>query len=296
MMREQQRNQERAKVWRPPRFTGIEIEIFENAPNYFDPKGVLGAYHFNVNFSGSARVTYTGERHSFRYIRPLVMVQQSGEVYAADARGEPLTGWNLGVNERGMRAIMDALELRGPLPRFPDITAPDVLNDVLADRLGSTIRAFDQPATRLERESKLLGVLQAFIGYLADTSVAQRQVKREHHAVKQVKEVLHARFANELTLESLARMTGLSQGHLLRTFKHEVGVTPHVYQIGLRIDRAKDLLAQEMDIAQVASETGFFDQSHLSHVFRKHVLVTPGQFQRDSLNRLFKRYLFATPG
>lgn len=296
MKREQKLDLERAKVWRPSGFTGIEIEIFENAPNYFDPRGVLGAYHFNVNFSGSARVTYTGERHSFRYIRPLVMVQQPNEVYAADARGEPLTGWNLSVNEIGMRAVMDALELRRPLPHFPAITAPDVLNDVLAERLSSTIRAFDLLATRLERESRLLGILQTFIGCVADTSVTQRQVKREYQAVKQVREVLHARFADDIGLEQLAKLTGLSQGHLLRTFKLEVGVTPHVYQTGLRVDRAKELLAQGVNIAQAATETGFFDQSHLSHVFRKHVLVTPGQFQRDSLDRLLKNHLFLTPG
>lgn len=273
-------------MWRPPDYTGVKMEIFENAPNYFDPIGLLGAYHFNVNFSGRARVTYAGERHSFRYVKPLVMVQQPGEVYAADARGEPLTGWNLSVNESGMRAVMDALELRGPLPRFPSITVPDVLNDVLAERLSSTIGVFDQPATRLERESKLLGVLQTFISYVANTSFTQVRVKREHQAVKQVREELHARFADELSLESLARMTDLSQGHLLRMFKREVGVTPHVYQTGLRIDRAKDLLAQGMYIAQVATATGFFDQSHLSHMFSKHVLATPGQFQRNSLNRL----------
>ena len=272
----------RVKVWRPDGMEGIEVEIFEQTRNYLDPKTVLDEYHFNVNFAGQARVTYAGARHRFHYTKPLVMMQQPGKVYAADASGEALSGWNLGLSESGMRKVMEALELRGPLPYFPGLLVPETLNDSLAEQLAETIRTFDLPATRLERESKLLGVVRTFLNHCAATPLAERQPGREHRAVQQIKAALREYVTGEVGLESLAELTGLSQGYLLRTFKREVGVTPHVYQTTLRIEQAKGLLASGVAISQVAFETGFVDQSHLHRVFKKYVQTTPGRFQRDS--------------
>ena len=275
--------QRRVKVWRPQGFEGVEVEIFENVQNYVDPKSVLDEYHFNVNFRGQARVTYAGARHDLRYHYPLVMVQQPGELYAADARGEAMSGWNLCLYENGMRRVMEALELPEPLPHFREMLVPASLNGLLAARLGDAIAAFDLPATRLERESKLLSVLHLLLSTCGDTSTTERQAGREHRAVGQVKETLNAHFATEVSLEFLAQLTGLSQGYLIRTFKLEVGVTPHAYQLALRVERAKTLLASGVDVAQVAFEMGFVDQSHLNHVFRKYVQTTPGRFRQDSL-------------
>ena len=276
--------QRRVKVWRPQGFEGVEVEIFENVRDYIDPKSVLDEYHFNVNFRGQARVTYGGTRHDLRYRYPLVMVQQPGEVYEADARGEAMSGWNLCLFESGMHRVMAALELPGPLPHFRDMLVPASLNGPLAERLGDAIAAFDLPATRLERESKVLSVLHLLLSTCGDTSTTERQAGREHRAVVQVKETLHAHFDTEVSLEFLAQLTGLSQGYLIRTFKLEVGVTPHAYQLALRVERAKTLLASGVDVAQVAFEMGFVDQSHLNRVFKKYVQTTPGRFRCDSLS------------
>lgn len=274
--------QRRVKVWRPQGFEGVEVEIFENVRDYIDPKSVLGEYHFNVNFRGQARVTYAGARHDLRFHYPLVMVQHPGEVYAADARGEAMSGWNLCLFDTGMNRVMEALELPGSLPHFRDMLVPTSLNGLLAERLGDAIAAFDLPATRLERESKALSVLHLLLGTCGDSPITERQAGREHRAVGRVKETLHAHFDTEVSLEFLAQLTGLSQGYLIRTFKLAVGVTPHAYQLALRVERAKTLLASGVDISQVAFEMGFVDQSHLNRVFRKFVQTTPGRFQQDS--------------
>jgi AraC-like DNA-binding protein len=55
---------------------------------------------------------------------------------------------------------------------------------------------------------------------------------------------------------------------------------PHAFQLQLRVDRAKTLLARGLDIAAVAQRTGFADQSHFTRVFRRSVGVTPGRFPR----------------
>jgi AraC-like DNA-binding protein len=48
----------------------------------------------------------------------------------------------------------------------------------------------------------------------------------------------------------------------------------------IRIDHAKKLLAQEISIAQVASEVGFYDQSHFGWHFKRLVGTTPSNYRK----------------
>ncbi|MBI1877856.1 MAG: helix-turn-helix transcriptional regulator, partial [Chloroflexi bacterium] len=73
-------------------------------------------------------------------------------------------------------------------------------------------------------------------------------------------------------------ISNLSPFHLLRAFRAELGLPPHAYLTQIRIERAKALLAQGWPVAQVAFETGFADQSHLTKRFKGIVGVAPGQY------------------
>ena len=50
------------------------------------------------------------------------------------------------------------------------------------------------------------------------------------------------------------------------------------------IRAAKQLLLAGFTIADVAAQTGFVDQSHLTNRFKRVVGVTPGQYRQDSKN------------
>lgn len=71
-----------------------------------------------------------------------------------------------------------------------------------------------------------------------------------------------------------------SKYHLIRSFKKAVGLTPHRFQVQLRIRRAKELLVSPNfeSIAEVASSTGFCDQSHFVHAFKTVVGMTPTDY------------------
>jgi AraC-like DNA-binding protein len=55
-------------------------------------------------------------------------------------------------------------------------------------------------------------------------------------------------------------------------------MSPHEYLVHIRIKRAKALLAQHSPLLDVALETGFVDQSHLTKHFKRRVGVTPGRY------------------
>jgi AraC family transcriptional regulator len=94
-------------------------------------------------------------------------------------------------------------------------------------------------------------------------------------------EFLQANLAADISLDDLAREAGLSRFHFARMFKRSTGVSPHQYLLQCRVERARELLlAGNRTIAEIAAETGFYDQSHLVSQFKRAFGVTPRAFRR----------------
>lgn len=88
----------------------------------------------------------------------------------------------------------------------------------------------------------------------------------------------HARenLAGELDLAGMAAAAGYSPFQFARMFKATTGIAPHQYVLRLRVERACGLLRQGgLGFAEVALAAGFYDQAHLTNVFRKALGVTP---------------------
>lgn len=74
----------------------------------------------------------------------------------------------------------------------------------------------------------------------------------------------------ELTLEALGRVAQYSPYHLSRLFRTAMGQTLHQYVTTRRLAKAKLLLeTSDLPLQQIAQQTGFSDQSHLSKHFRR---------------------------
>jgi AraC-like DNA-binding protein len=100
--------------------------------------------------------------------------------------------------------------------------------------------------------------------------------------IARAKKLLEERFAEDVRLEQLEAEIGLSRFYLVRRFRAEVGMPPHAFQLAMRLDRARVLVAQGMPLADVASRCGFTDQSHLTRHFRRATGVAPGAYARSA--------------
>ena len=108
------------------------------------------------------------------------------------------------------------------------------------------------------------------------------RTRPEHAAVRRARRHLEERWAEPVTLAELAAHAGLSRFELARTFRAQIGLPPHAFQLDLRIARARKLLAAGAAPAAVAAACGFYDQAHLTRVFKRAVGVTPARYARSS--------------
>ncbi len=104
--------------------------------------------------------------------------------------------------------------------------------------------------------------------------------------LREAVEFMHNHLAEDLRLEQIAQTTGLSPYHFARLFKRSTGLAPHQYLIRRRVDRARELLlSTNLEIADIATQAGFCDQSHLTTHFKRIYGVTPRVFIQEFARR-----------
>ena len=83
------------------------------------------------------------------------------------------------------------------------------------------------------------------------------------------------------TLRELAATARISPNHLIRSFRHMRGTTPHQLVMTRRCQRAMDLLRQpELTVADVSDAAGYSSPAYFIASFRQQLGVTPGAYQR----------------
>jgi AraC family transcriptional regulator len=86
--------------------------------------------------------------------------------------------------------------------------------------------------------------------------------------------------AASVDLGALSRVLGIHPVHLTRTFRAFLHCTPGDYLRAWRLDRAAGALTVgKRSLAEIAVQTGFTDQSHLTRHFRRAYGVTPGAYR-----------------
>ncbi len=85
-----------------------------------------------------------------------------------------------------------------------------------------------------------------------------------------------------MTLGDAAAAAGLGRFRLVRLFRERLGLTPHAYRTGRRVEAAKAMLREGAPPAKVALATGFADQAHLTRRFRQLTGTTPTRYAAAS--------------
>ena len=102
-----------------------------------------------------------------------------------------------------------------------------------------------------------------------------------HARLSAVTEHISANFAEDVTMERLASIAGTSPSNLRRQFLRILGISPIRYITTIRLNAVRKLLeTTDKLVSDIAVETGFWDQSHLTKLFKRERGITPGEYRR----------------
>lgn len=101
-------------------------------------------------------------------------------------------------------------------------------------------------------------------------------------ALSRVTASMRERLSEDVSVAELAALVGMSVHHFSRAFKAATGEPPHRFLVGLRIERAKSLLARSrLSIVEIAAEVGYSNPSKLAANFRAIVGSNPSAYRAD---------------
>jgi AraC-like DNA-binding protein len=268
------------EVWRPPELPELELRrgfgVSRPVPRHWHEQ-----YQFCLIQSGSGDLVYRGDN----LITPpaSLFIVHPGEVHSNRAHDSAGCSYRTIFADAALMGRA-AAELGRGEPGLPFFPAAVVFDRDVIRRYLDVHAAFERPASSLERQAALLDLLTLLVERFAERRAPPPRFGAERLSVARARDYLVEHYAENVSLDELAGVANLSPFHFSRVFSEELGMPPHAFQIQLRVERAKALLREGWAIPQVASHTGFADQSHLTRHFKRLAVVTPGQYAQNSKN------------
>jgi AraC-like DNA-binding protein len=252
------------------------IEVSQPAGSFPDP--AMPVYNLQIvrRCVGHASAEFGGHRFGGVPVPGDMVLSPSNQVcsYIPDASNHVIS---MPLDERLVRQVADEL-----VPTF----AGD-FGDLHTRFLSST--AVSQSALMIWSSARP-GADKSFDGHAATIglielllrlSVSPGALRRQRHhiapsALHRVMRYVEACLTEDVSLGKLADIAGLSQYHFLRSFKAEVGETPHQYVIRQRVSRATDLLRRtSTPLTTIAASCGFSSHQHMCAVLGQARGVPP---------------------
>lgn len=121
-------------------------------------------------------------------------------------------------------------------------------------------------------------LLEAMMGELKGS----RNLGSRQHMMKAAR-YIEAHYAEErLSLKDVADSLGMSAPYLSRSFKEAMNMNFSKHLIGIRLDKAKELLnSGELPSTDIAFQVGFSDYPHFSKMFKKRFGLSPSDYRKQ---------------
>lgn len=97
---------------------------------------------------------------------------------------------------------------------------------------------------------------------------------------EQIQKGLHTPF----DLTKIANSAQMTKFYFSRWFKAEMGISPYQFYLRKKLPKIRQALVEKQPLTDLALNFGFTDQSHFCHTFKKHMGVTPQQYQLTLLH------------
>lgn len=272
-------------VRRMPSVQGTEVLDAEHSPRIWRI--------FNLGFSIAVLRTWHGKvlyrRRELAVTPGMVFMVVPGEVHTATPASGHCGSFNVVILEPSQfRQCLLERNGRDGSPdwrKVADRASPSMLAE-----LGRFIRTMQPAYSEMEQQSAQCTLIDRLAQELLEDSCHRSAPKLEGlRAAERVRECLHSTEGARMDLDSLAKATGMSRFQVLRSFRRRYGLTPHAYQLCLRVALARQMLVEGFSVTQASAECGFTDPSHFARHFKRTVGISPKQYARTSYELPLRR-------
>jgi AraC-like DNA-binding protein len=261
---------ERIQFARSAALPGVELMIASGSTRQW--RVFHEQYAFCTNEAVAAEKRY--RRRTHRIVDSSTTLFEPGETHETVRVSKPQDFQVLFITPETMREYGEEMEIAGQLHFKP---APNIDEAVFqtCKRLHAAIL---EEASGIEQQSRLVECIGTLLNHHGEQHLPE-MLSPGRQPLLRARDFLFEQLAHAVSLDEIAAIAGLSRFHFLKAFTAQFGLTPHAYQIHLRIERSLPLLRQGISLTQVAESMGFNDQSHYIRHFKRIVGVTPGQYK-----------------
>ncbi len=151
-------------------------------------------------------------------------------------------------------------------------------------RDGTAVRLFEALIETLEQKNRfyaeagrgILAQLYVTLALLCGEETIDKD-RRVNEIVKSAIEYIEYNFAQTLTVKSIARAVGVSEGRLCHIFKEITGETLSNYWQRFRCEKAKEMLSRGSSVAMTSERCGFSSQGYFTRVYKKQFGALPSR-------------------
>lgn len=254
---------------------------------------IRGPFSLFMNRQGQSHCTIEG--YEILVPEDTFLISNAGQYYSLEIESKtPVETFNVHLGNALLEQIQASLSLK-PETLLLDPLAPVTQPFVFPNRLNrkdAFVCQWLEKARLHEDPASLEANLQDLIVYLL---LGQKQIQAEikrlpalkqgtkqelHLRLNRARDCLYAQPLYAFSLEELAQIACLSKYHFLRMFRAAYGCTPHQFQLQLRVEKARVLLAQtQLSVQAIANLLCFDEPASFSRLFRKKVGVYPSQYR-----------------
>ncbi|EEQ57660.1 transcriptional regulator, AraC family [Clostridiales bacterium 1_7_47FAA] len=126
-------------------------------------------------------------------------------------------------------------------------------------------------------------ILQQFF---CEVALQNKKAGQEDMNTRRLNKIIHyikKYYMEPITLDSLCSTVNLSPSYIIKLFNHYTSLSPMAYVNRVRIEAAREMLAETpLSVSDIAAQTGFKDSFYFSKKFKAVTGITPRQY-RNSL-------------
>lgn len=222
-------------------------------------------------------------------------IERQGHItphYSADKETELLYCLRSG-NREGTERLLESISEE--CLRYPAPPNPDVMTNLFYGLAFSMYRVITEKADPKQRmwlddrlsamkKGRYLSTAELMedvkeLGLTGCEWLQKRQKNDVGQLIHQALNYVRGRLGSDLTVQECAGVVHLSPSYFSNLFKKETGMTFMQYVTSERMEKAKELLLEGMQVQDITFELGYRDRPYFSELFKKHTGMTPSEFR-----------------